>query len=62
MFDYAHPATIKATFSFLKYVLACKNSARFIHSSKLESHALLTTAIQKLLKYIVLNLLEFASA
>ena len=39
IFDHAHSITIKVTFSFLKYVLACKNSARFIHSLKLESHA-----------------------
>ena len=31
--------TVKVTFSFLKYVLACKNSATFIHSLKLGSHA-----------------------
>ena len=36
--DHAHSIAIKITFSFLKYVLACKNSARFIHSLKLESH------------------------
>ena len=39
IFDHAYLITIKVTFSFLKYVLACKNSARFIHSLKLESHA-----------------------
>ena len=39
IFDHVHSITIKVTFSFLKYVLACKNSARFIHSLKLESHA-----------------------
>ena len=39
IFDHAHSITIKVTFSFLKYVLACKNLARFIHSLKLESHA-----------------------
>ena len=30
--DHAHPITIKETFSFPQYVLACKKSARFIHS------------------------------
>ena len=39
IFDHANPITIKVTFSFLEYVLACKKSARFIHSLKLESHA-----------------------
>ena len=39
IFDHAYLITIKVTFSFLKYVLACKNSARFIHSLKLEYHA-----------------------
>ena len=39
IFDHAHSITIKVTFSFLKYVLACKTSARFIPSLKLESHA-----------------------
>ena len=39
IFDHAHLITIKVTFSFLKYVLTCKNSARFIHLLKLESHA-----------------------
>ena len=39
IFDHAHSITIEVTFSFLKYVLTCKNSARFIHSLKLESHA-----------------------
>ena len=39
IFDHAHSITITVTFSFLKYVLACKNSVRFIHSLKLESHA-----------------------
>ena len=32
IFDHAHPITIKVTFSFAEYVLACKKSARFIHS------------------------------
>ena len=31
IFDHAHPITIKVTFSSPGYVLACKNSARFIH-------------------------------
>ena len=39
IFDHAHPITIKATFTFLKRVLACKNSATFIRLLKLESHA-----------------------
>ena len=39
IFNHAHSITIKVTFSFLKYVLACKHSARFIHSLKLDSHA-----------------------
>ena len=39
IFDHAHSITIKVTFSFLKYVLACINSARFIDSLKLESNA-----------------------
>ena len=50
IFDHAYLITIKVTFSFLKYVLACKNSARFIHSLKLESCPFLITATQKLLK------------
>ena len=50
IFDHAYLITIKVTFSFLKYVLACKNSARFIHSLKLESCPFLTTATQKLFK------------
>ena len=37
IFEHAHPITIKVTFSFPEYVLACKKSARFIHS--LDSHA-----------------------
>ena len=37
IFDHVHPITIKVTFSFPEYVLACKKSARFIHS--LDSHA-----------------------
>ena len=39
IFDHAHSITIKVTFTFLKYVLAFKNSARIIHSLKLESPA-----------------------
>ena len=39
IFDHAHLITVKVTFSFLKNVLACKNSARFIHSLKLQSNA-----------------------
>ena len=33
-FDYAHPITIKVTFSFPEYLLACKKSATFIDSFK----------------------------
>ena len=32
IFDHAYPITIKFTFGFPEYVLACKKSARFIHS------------------------------
>ena len=32
IFEHAHLITIKVTFSFPEYVLACKKSARFIHS------------------------------
>ena len=39
IFDHANSITTKVTFSFLKYILTCKNSARFIHSLKLESRA-----------------------
>ena len=39
IFDHDYSTTIKVTLSFLKYVLACKNLTRFIHSLKLESHA-----------------------
>ena len=39
IFDQAHSITIKVAFSFLKYVLARKHSARFIPSLKLEPHA-----------------------
>ena len=38
IFDHVHPITIKVTLSFLKYRLACKELARFIHSLKLVSH------------------------
>ena len=63
IFNHAHPVTVKVTFSFLEYILACKNSARFSHSLKFRVPCpFLTTATQKLLKYIILNFLEFASA
>ena len=32
IFEHALPITIKVTFSFPEYVLAQKNSARFVHS------------------------------
>ena len=33
-FDHVHPKTIKVTFSFTEYALACDMSARLIHSFK----------------------------
>ena len=57
-FDHAHSVTFIATFSFLKYVLTCKKSSRFIHSLKLESNA---HSHSKIIK-VFLNFPEFASA
>ena len=60
IFDHADPIIVEVTFSFLKYVLACNNSAGFIEIRV--SCPFLTTVTQKLLKSIILNFLEFSSA
>ena len=59
LFDHAHPITIKVTFTFLKYVLACKHSARFMHSLKLEPHAHFWPQHPKIIKFIP-NFPEFS--
>ena len=61
IFDHAHSITIKVTLRFFKYVLACKNLARFIHSLKLESHAHFWPQHPKIIK-VFLNFPKFASA
>ena len=50
------------TFSFLKYALACKKSARFIHSLKLKSHAHFWPHSHPKIIKVILNFPEFASA
>ena len=55
------PITIEVTFSFLKYVLACKKSARFIYSLKLESYSSFWPHSHPKIIKVILNFPEFAS-
>ena len=53
IFDHAHSITIKLTFSFLKYVLACKKLDRFIRSLKLSPMPIFDYSHPKIIKVIL---------